>query len=141
MRLSGPLLDRIDLHVHVAPVKLAELRAIEPAEPSAALRARVVAARDRQRARLAGFGVRCNAEMTSAVLRATCKLDADGERKLAELVERQQSVTARGIDRLIKVARTIADLTGLDAIDGSCLTEATMFRGGSPVAAVLANVA
>ena len=141
-RLSGPLLDRIDLHVHVAPVPLKDLRDATPAESSAAMRARVVAARDRQRARLGGFGLHCNAEMPSAVLRATCKLDERGERRLASLVDsRKGSVTARGVDRLLKVARTIADLTGLDAIDDDCLDEASLFRGGAPVAALLASVA
>jgi magnesium chelatase family protein len=127
-RLSGPLLDRIDLHVFVRPVPLRELRRIDPGEPSLAMRERVVAARDRQRARLAAWGLRCNAEMTSAVMRATCPLDAACERTLAELVERRRAVSARSIDRLLKVARTIADLTERDAIEPGALLEAAAFR-------------
>jgi magnesium chelatase family protein len=131
-RLSGPLLDRIDLQVHVEPVALETLRSAEPAEPSSAIRDRVTIARERQRARLAPWGLRCNAEMTSAVLRATCRLDDAGERTLAELVVQRRRVSARSIDRLIKVARTIADLTGLPEIDAGCLREAASFRAGEP---------
>ena len=134
LRLSGPLLDRIDLHVYVQPVPLHELRAIEPGEPSAAIRARVVAARDRQLARLRPWGLRCNAEMPSAVQRATCKLDSLGERTLADHVEKRRSFTARSIDRLIKVARTIADLIGQDDIDAGCLLEAAAYRDVDPTA-------
>ena len=134
LRLSGPLLDRIDLHVYVQPVPLHELRAIQPGESSAAIRARVVAARDRQLIRLRPWNLRCNAEMPSAVQRATCKLDSLGERTLADLVEQRRSFTARSIDRLIKVARTIADLIGQDDIDAGCLLEAAAYRDVDPTA-------
>jgi magnesium chelatase family protein len=132
-RLSGPLLDRIDLQVHVEPVALSELRSTEPAEASAAVRERVAAARDRQRARLARWGVGCNAEMTSRMLRACCGLDVACERELADLVERRRSLSARAIDRVIRVARTIADLLGQDAIDAGCLREAAMYRAVDPL--------
>jgi magnesium chelatase family protein len=142
MRLSGPLLDRIDLQVYVKPVALEQLRAYEPGEPSAAIRERVIAARDRQLHRLRSWGsARCNAEMTSAVLRATCRLDGLGERTLAELVEKRRSFTARSIDRMIKVARTIADLYGQDRIDAGCLVEAAAYRDVDPTAEVLPDVA
>src|SRR3977135_2154527 len=88
LRLSGPLLDRIDLHVFVHPVPLRELRAAEPGESSPQLRARVVAAPDRQLARLRPWNLRCNAEMPSAVLRATCRLDCLGAATLSHHVER-----------------------------------------------------
>jgi magnesium chelatase family protein len=127
-KLSGPLLDRIDLQVFAAPVSLEELRSSKPGETSAAIRARVCAARDRQHARLAPFGVRCNAEMTSAILRATCRLDDASEAELARLVSEGQLPSARAIDRLIKVARTIADVMGHDDIDAACLVEASHFR-------------
>jgi magnesium chelatase family protein len=140
LRLSGPLLDRIDLQVYVQPVPLHELRAIEPGEPSAAIRARVVAARDRQLARLRPWNLRCNAEMSSAVQRATCKLDSLGERTLADLVERRKSFTARGIDRLIRVARTIADLIDQDDIDAGCLLEAAAYRDVDPTADLAPHV-
>jgi magnesium chelatase family protein len=139
-RLSGPLLDRIDLHVYVRPVPLAELRRSEPGESSAAIRARVVAARDRQLARLRPWNLRCNAEMPSAVQRATCKLDSLGERTLAALVEKRRSFTARSIDRLIKVARTIADLIGQDDIDAGCLLEAAAYRDVDPTADFVPHV-
>ena len=141
LRLSGPLLDRIDLQVYVQPVALADLRAAEPGEPSAAIRARVVAARERQRARLRPFHLHCNAEMTSAVLRATCQLDDAGERALAEIVAARRSFTARSVDRLLKVARTIADLLGEDEIDAGSLREAAAYRDVDPAAELLPQVA
>ena len=133
-RLSGPLLDRIDLQVYVRPLALGELRAEQPGESSSAIRDRVISARERQLARLQPLGVRCNAEMTSSMLRATCALDAGAERTLAQLVERRRSFTARSIDRLIKVARTIADLSHQDAVDAGCLLEAAAFRDVDPIA-------
>ncbi len=136
-RMSGPLLDRLDMHVHVQPVALRELRRHEPAETSAVMRARVVAARDRQRARLEPFGVRCNAEMSSSVLRATCRLDDTAERRLGELVARRAAMSARSIDRLIRVARTIADLLGQDRIDAECLAEAAGYRRDDPTAGLV----
>jgi magnesium chelatase family protein len=127
-RLSGPLLDRIDLQVFVEPVPLAELRATTAAEASSVIRERVWAARERQRVRLAPFGVRCNAEMSASVLRATCPLDDRCEATLGELVERRRALSARSIDRLIKVARTVADLLEQQDIDRGCLLEAAAFR-------------
>jgi magnesium chelatase family protein len=138
-RLSGPLLDRIDLQVFVQPVALAELRASRPGESSAEIRERVVAARERQHARLAPWGIHCNAEMSSSVMRATCRLDPAGERTLARLVEERRSFTARSIDRLIKVARTVADLEDKPEIDVDCLEEAAAFRDVDPTAHLLAS--
>ena len=133
-RLSGPLLDRIDLQVYVQPVPLAELRDPRPAEPSAAMRDRVAAARERQQARLATWGLRCNAEMTSSVLRACCKLDEAAEAELARQVASKRSLTARSIDRIIKVARTVADLLGQESIDAGALGEAGGYRTDDPIA-------
>lgn len=133
-RMSGPLLDRIDLQVFVAPVKLADLRDHRPGEPSAAIRARVSAARARQAERLAPWGLHCNAEMSSTIMRATCPLDAACERALATLVAQRRSFTARSVDRLIKVARTLADLAGQDHIDPDCLHGAAHFRDPGPQA-------
>ena len=132
-RLSGPLRDRIDLQVFVEPVALTDLRRAEAGESSAAIRERVIAARDRQRARLAPWGLRCNAEMTPAALRATCPLDDDTEAALVEIVRRDPAMSARSIDRLIKVARSLADLAGQDAIDRGCLAEAAAFRTSDPL--------
>ena len=127
-RLSGPLLDRIDLQVYVPPVPLEDLRQHAPGESSAAIRLRITAARERQQARLAPFGARCNAEMTSPVMRATCPLTAECEERLESIVERRTAFTARSVDRLIKVARTVADLTGEDDITPDCLDEAAEYR-------------
>jgi magnesium chelatase family protein len=136
-RMSGPLLDRIDLQVQVPPVKLAELRADAPAESSASMRDRVMLARERQQARLAEYGLRCNAEMTTTVLRACCPLDDACENKLAELVLKREGMSARSINRLIKVARTIADLLGVPSIDPGCLDEASGYRAVDPTADVI----
>jgi len=115
-RMSGPLLDRIDLQVHVDPVPLATLRDTEPGESSAAIRERVLVARERQQVRLAPFGIGCNAEMSSRVMRATCRLDDETENHLASIVRKDGKYTARSIDRLIKCARTVADLDGSDEV-------------------------
>jgi len=140
-RLSGPLLDRIDLQVSVPPVPLDDLRATQPGEASAAIRARVSSARARQQERLARFGVSCNAEMTSAILRATCRLDDACETELARIVKRRRSFSARTVDRMIKVARTIADLDDRDDIDPECLNEAAHFRDIDPTADHPSNAA
>ena len=132
-RLSGPLLDRIDLQVVVNPVKLEELRSPFPGEASVKMRERVIEARDRQVARLAPFGIRCNAEMTTSVLRATCPLGAASEQALVHIVEKRKSLTARSIDRLIKVARTNADLNGHDAITPRDLFDAAKYRTSDPL--------
>jgi magnesium chelatase family protein len=131
-RLSGPLLDRIDLQVAVTPVPLSKLRGITPGESSARVRDRVLAARDRQHARLKRWDIDCNGEMPAAVMRECCRLDEAGERLLAKLVEERKSLSARSIDRLLKVARTIADLLGHDEIDRDDLLEAATFRAVDP---------
>ena len=136
-RLSGPLLDRIDLQTFVRPISLAQLRDTQPGESSARIRERVVAARDRQRARLAPFGMHCNAEMTTTVLRATCPLTADTERYLAKVVEHRRTFTARSIDRLLKVARTVADLEGRAEITCEDLEDAASHRDVDPLASIL----
>jgi magnesium chelatase family protein len=127
-RLSGPLLDRIDLQVNVNPVAITELRAQGPGESSSEVRERVEEARARQGRRLAGLGVRTNAEMTPAAMRATCRLDAAAEARLAKLAGARASMSARAIDRTLKVARTIADLRGADAIDAEDISQAGTFR-------------
>jgi len=132
-RLSGPLLDRIDLQVVVNPVKLEELRSPCPGEASVLMRERVIEARDRQVARLAPYGIRCNAEMTTSVLRATCPLGTASEQALVHIVEKRKSLTARSIDRLIKVARTNADLNGNDAITPRDLFDAAKYRTSDPL--------
>jgi magnesium chelatase family protein len=135
-RLSGPLLDRIDLQITVHPVPLSILRDDQPGEPSAAIRQRVMAARERQQARLAQWDLTCNAEMPSSVVRACCPLNAACEHELAALVEKHESLSARSIDRILKVARTIADLDGRVELVPTDLGEAAHCRALDPVAAL-----
>ncbi len=125
-RLSGPLLDRIDLHVPVAALSYDEMTG-PPAEPTPIVRDRVLAARERQRLRLTVTGAASNALLTSRALRGIARLDSAGERLLRRAVERN-GLTARGFDRLLRVARTIADLAGHEAVMVSHLAEALQFR-------------
>jgi magnesium chelatase family protein len=134
LRLSGPILDRIDLQVFVEPLSLPELRSAEPGPTSATMREKVVTARERQAHRLARYSLRCNAEMPPSIMRSTCPLDSAGERMLATLVAQRRSFTARSVDRLIKVARTIADLDGVPDITVDQLLAAASFRDPDPVA-------
>lgn len=135
-KLSGPLLDRIDLHLFVQNVDLKELRSREPAEDSRTIRERVVRARAAQARRLARFGCRTNAEMPLAALNETCHLDARAERALERLVKVREGMSARAINRLMKVARTIADLLNRTDIDSDCLYEAAGYRAVGTLPAV-----
>ena len=127
-RLSGPLLDRLDLHVEVAPVPFDDLRREADAEPSAAVRARVVAARERQAARLGGeAGVYANAQMTAPQVRRHCRLDDTGQALLRTAITRL-GLSARAHDRILKVARTIADLAGEPAVGAAHVAEAVQYR-------------
>jgi magnesium chelatase family protein len=127
-RLSGPILDRIDLQVRVGLLPLEQLRDPSPIESSAAIRERVVAARARQAARLAPFGDRLNAEMSPAAQRETCRLPAQAELVLERLYTCRAGLTARGVERILRTARTIADLDGDDAISVESLLEAASYR-------------
>jgi magnesium chelatase family protein len=123
-RLSGPLRDRLDLAVTVSALPAHELEASAGGEPSATIRSRVVAARDRQLAR----DGRLNARLQGRMLRERARLDAAGKRVVHDAL-RKFAVTARGYDRLLRVARTIADLEGGDDIAARHLAEALQFRG------------
>jgi magnesium chelatase family protein len=127
-RLSGPLLDRIDLQVFVPHVSLRELRQGDSGESSARIRERVLLARERQGRRLADFGVRTNAEMSSSAMRATCRLSERAESELERLCRVRVAMSGRGVDRLVKVARTIADLEGVDTIEADHMLEASAYR-------------
>ena len=126
-RISGPLLDRIDLIVEVPAVPFEELSRRGTAEPSEAIRARVNAARDRQRARFGAHGAQCNARMAPEELRGCCELDEACRELLKAAFERLQ-MTARSYDRVRKVARTIADLDGSETIRPEHLAEAVQYR-------------
>ena len=128
-KISGPLLDRIDIHIEVPAVQYKELRGGAAAEGSAEIRCRVLGARDRQRARFRKFGekIYSNAQMTTRQIRAHCELGADAER-LLERAMQQQGLTARAHDRILKVARTIADLEGSEQLSVAHLAEAIQYR-------------
>ncbi len=126
-RISGPLLDRIDIHIEVPRVAYDKLSDTRMGEPSAAVQARVEAARGRQRARLAESGLASNAEMRPAQVRAFCELDTAG-RGLLRSAMRQYQLSARAYHRVLKLARTIADLAGSEAIETQHLAEALQYR-------------
>jgi magnesium chelatase family protein len=127
-RLSGPLLDRIDLHVELPAVTHAELAPDVAVERSEAIRARVLAARDRQRQRYRGGPARVTADLAGRQLRRAVALPAAAERLLAAAMSRL-ALSARGHDRVLKVARTIADLEGRDAVTEDDCAEAVQYRG------------
>lgn len=128
-KISGPLLDRIDIHIEVPAVQYKELRGGAAAEGSTQIRDRVMAARERQRERFKKHGEKifANAQMTTRQIRAYCELGPDAER-LLERAMQQQGLTARAHDRILKVARTIADLEGAERLTVSHLAEAIQYR-------------
>jgi len=130
-RLSGPILDRIDLHVPVPRLLPEELVALEgaSAEPSVSVRARVERARTLQRERWRPQGIRCNAELPERLLRRSLGLSPGGRSFLAETVGRIR-LSARGMSRVLKVARTIADLAGDPSVEPPHLAEALAYREG-----------
>jgi magnesium chelatase family protein len=127
-KISGPLLDRIDIHVEVPRVEYEKLADNRLGEPSSAIRARVEAARKRQRERFGHVeGVACNAEMHPAQIREYCQLDAAGQ-SLIKAAMRQLHLSARAYHRTLKLARTIADLAGSERIEAAHLAEAVQYR-------------
>ena len=127
-RISGPLLDRIDLHIEVTPVAPGELSSAAPGERSAVIRERVIRARALQAERFRGIeGLYTNAMMNSAMLRAFCPLDGAAEALLMRAMERL-GLSARAYDRILKVARTIADLAGEERIAAPHVAEAINYR-------------
>lgn len=126
-KISGPLLDRIDLHVSVPAVEYASMRRKETPESSADVKCRVDAARAVQTARFAGTGVTCNAHMTAPMIGQFCRLDHAGDALMKSAFERM-GLTARSHDRILRVARTIADLDGAADIRPEHLAEAIQFR-------------
>jgi len=138
-KVSGPLLDRIDIHIEVPAVQYKELRGGSAAEGSAEIRARVLAARERQHARFgiaertkgtakgASRQVYANAQMSTQQIRMYCELSSDAER-LLERAMQQQGLSARAHDRILKVSRTIADLEGAAEVMVKHIAEAIQYR-------------
>ncbi len=128
-RISGPLLDRIDIHIDVPAVKFRELTGDTPpgAESSASIRQRVIKARERQRERLAPEEIFSNAEMTPRLIRRYCRIDSESETMLERAMARL-GLSARAYDRILKVSRTIADLEDSDEINSTHVAEAVHYR-------------
>ena len=130
-RVSGPLLDRIDLHIEVPAVTAADLVLPAPSEDSATVRARVVAARERQKQRfvkLGAVGLRTNAEATGRILEEIARPDAEGIALLRQAAE-TLNLSARGFHRTLRVARTLADLDGVETVGRIHVAEALSYRG------------
>ncbi len=126
-KISGPLLDRIDIQLDVPEVKFADIVSRAPAESSAAIRARVAKARESQAARFAGLGVFANARMGPKEVKRFCALPPDAER-LLETAVTKLGFSARAFDRVLKVARTVADLEGTEGIAAPHVSEAIQYR-------------
>ncbi len=127
-RISGPLLDRIDIHVEVPRVDYEKLSSDRMGDPSAKIRERVQAARERQRARFAGYsGIQCNGDMGPGEVRKFCVID-DAGRNLLRAAMQQMQMSARAYHRILKLSRTIADLAGCDEIETSHIAEAIQYR-------------
>ena len=127
-KISGPLLDRIDLHVEVTPVPFSELSKERLSEKSDAIRERVVKARNIQEERFtADDGIYCNAMMSSKMLRTVCRLSDESNALLKNAMERL-GLSARAYDRILKVSRTIADLAGSPDVKTEHVAEAIQYR-------------
>lgn len=127
-RISGPLLDRIDIHLEVTPVPFRELTALRSGESSESIRQRVVKAREKQASRfIDSEGVYCNAQMTSKLLHEVCVISDEGRTLLKTAMERL-GLSARAYDRILKVSRTIADLENSHEIKTEHLAEAIQYR-------------
>jgi magnesium chelatase family protein len=128
-RISGPLLDRIDIHIDVPAVKFRELAGEDKSDTdsSAIIRNRVIKARQRQLRRFKGEKIFANSAMTPRMIRAHCQIDATSERMLESAMTRL-GLSARAYDRILKVSRTIADLEGSDKINSTHVSEAVGYR-------------
>src|SRR5436305_15207869 len=127
-RISGPLLDRIDLHIEVPSIEYRDMASQRSEEPSSAIRERVSAARNRQQARFANDSkTNCNARMGTKHLKQWCKLDSDSQ-ELIRVAMTELNLSARAYDRILKVARTIADLASTEAVTAEHVSEAIQYR-------------
>jgi magnesium chelatase family protein len=127
-KVSGSLMDRIDLHIEVPALRLAELTESAPStENSSAIRERILAWRERQRGRLKASGIYCNAQMGAKQVKEHCGLD-DASRQILKMAISRLGLSARSFDRILKVARTLADLAGADALREEHVAEAIGYR-------------
>jgi magnesium chelatase family protein len=126
-KISGPLLDRIDIHIDVPAVKFKELASETPSESSAAIRERVVLARRVQQERFAGEKLFSNAQMTPRLIRKHCVIDSTSKALLEKAITRL-GLSARAYDRILKVSRTLADLEGKAQIETAHISEAIQYR-------------
>lgn len=126
-KISGPLLDRMDIHAEVPPVDYEELSRSAPSESSEEIRKRVNAARKIQHERFANKGIACNARITPSLLHETCPMTDDASRLLQMAFDRLK-LSGRAYDRILKVARTVADLDGSETIGSTHISEAIQFR-------------
>lgn len=127
-KISGPILDRIDMHIHVNPVDIASISRLEPSEPSNIIRERVTKARNLQLERYKHIkGVYSNANLTSAILRKYCRLDSESQSLLNTAITKL-SLSARAYDKILKLSRTIADLDGSENILIHHVSEAIQYR-------------
>ena len=128
-RISGPLLDRIDLHIEVPPVKFREISGERSGETSAQIRERVIAARKRQHARFSDKPkITCNARMGTRELKAILRNWTTATKELLKFAMTELNFSARAYDRILKVARTIADLAGSENISSDHISEAIQYR-------------
>ena len=126
-KISGPLLDRIDIHIEVMPIGFSQLTSVAPAESSAVIRERVMAARKIQTDRFGGTSIHANAMMNSRMVEKYCTIDDDSRRLLKPAIE-NMGLSARAYHRILKVARTIADLEGCARIARAHIAEAVQYR-------------
>lgn len=126
-KISGPLLDRIDIQIEVPSVEYDDLSSDAPTESSVSIKQRVEAARETAKKRYADDGIICNAQLTSPLIRKYCKLDAGGDAILRNAFDKM-CLSARGYDRVLKVARTVADLDGSDVIGAKHIAFAVQLR-------------
>jgi magnesium chelatase family protein len=126
-RVSGPLLDRLDIHVEVPPVEYDQISSKEKGEPSVVIRERVNKAREIQLKRYAGTGILNNAALSAPHLQTFCPLTDDAKEMMRKVFD-SLALSARGHDRILKVARTIADLEGSDIITADHVAEAVQYR-------------
>ena len=126
-KVSGPLLDRIDIHIHVRPVEFEELRTLSTGEGSQRIQERVQKARDLQKKRFRKTRIFKNADMNSRMLKKYCQLDEQAEQLLSSAF-RELNFSARAHDKILKVAKTIADLDGKENIEAVHIGEAVQYR-------------